>query len=74
MSVSVAGISLGGAARASNLAKVFVVEGSASIEESGFDTNCVNAAFGVPSNGLMKITVSPKDSSQGMFFFRVKMK
>lgn len=74
MSVSVAGISLGGAARASNLAKVFVVEGSASIEESGFDTNCVNAAFGVPSNGLMKITVSPKDSSQGVFFFRVKMK
>ena len=74
MSVSVAGVSVGGAATAANLAKVFAVEGAAAPVESMFGTNGVDAVFGAPVNGLVKLSVSPKNSAAQGFFFRVKPK
>ena len=74
MSVSVAGVSVGGAATAANLAKVFAVEGAERPADGLFGTDCVNAVFGVPSDGLVKLAVSPKDASAKSFFFRVKLK
>ena len=74
MSLSVAGVSAGGAASAANLAKVFVVEGAEAPVESLFGTNNVNVAFGAPVDGLVKLSVSSKDISAKSFFFRVKIK
>ena len=74
LSVSVAGVSVGSAATAANLGKVFAVEGAETLTESMFSTNSVNVAFGTPSDGLLKLSVSPKDLSAKSFFFRVKLK
>ena len=74
LSVSVAGVSVGGAASTANLEKVFAVEGAETPAEGLFGTNNVNAVFGVPANGLVKLSVSPKDPSAKSYFFRVRMK
>ena len=65
---------MGGAASTANLEKVFAVEGAETPAEGLFGTNNVNAVFGVPSNGLVKLSVSPKDPSAKSCFFRVRMK
>ena len=74
MSVSVAGVSVGGKATAENLGTVFAVEGAAAPDENLFGTNGVAAAFGVPADGQVRLSVSPEDASANGFFFRVKLK
>ena len=74
MSVCVPGVSVGGAATAENLAKVFAVEGAASLSDGLFAATNANVSFGVPSDGMARLAVSPKDPSAKSFFFRVRLK
>ena len=73
LSVSVAGVPVGSAATVANLAKVFAVEGAETPTEGLFSTNNVNVVFSVPADGLVRLSVSPKDLPVKSFFFRVKL-
>ena len=74
LSISVAGVSVGSAATAANLAKVFAVEGAETPIEGFFSTNNVNVVFTVPADGLVKLSVTPKDLPAKSYFFRVRIK
>jgi hypothetical protein len=74
LSVSAGDIHVGDNALPENLKKLFDVEGSAELSSEGFSPDNVNAEFGSPANGKVRIHVMPKNGASKSFFFRVKMK
>lgn len=70
--VGVRDISIGAHAEASNLAKVFYVEGSPSLDEASFSPDNVNVTFGSSDDGSLAFTAEPKENAPS-FFMRVKM-
>lgn len=72
LDVAIDGISIGANATAANLAEVFNVEGSTS-PNGTYSSNDVEVSFGTPSEGKVKCTARPKDTTKTSFFMRVKM-
>ena len=70
--VDVKGIMIGAGATAENLATVFGVLGSSSLDEHSFSPDNVTVSLGVSSSGKLSVSVTPK-GLQGTFFVRVRM-
>ncbi len=74
LSVSAGGVHVGENALPEDLETLFGVEGSAALSSAGFSPGNVEAEFGSPVDGKVKILVTPKIEAAKSFFFRVKMK
>ena len=70
--VSLKDVAIGPNALEANLAKVFGIEGCATLG-SGFSTSGVSVKFGTPRDGKVMVTAGPR-TSRTSFFMRVKMK
>ena len=73
MTVSVEGISIGDNATPENLAEIFGVEGSATLNEDGFSSDNVQMMLLPASEGKVQILAMPLQAINRSFFFRVKM-
>lgn len=70
--LSVEGIPIGDGATASNLAKVFCVEG-ATTANGEFSADSVELSFGTPVDGKVTCTARPKDTTATSFFMKANM-
>ena len=64
-------IKVGSGATPENLAKVFTVEGSDTLNSSSFSSGNVAMEFSTPSRGKVNAVVKPKDTDARSFFIRV---
>lgn len=71
--VGVNGVDIGDAATAANLAKVFGLEGAASLNGE-FSPDNVDFSFGTPNNGKATVIAGPKDGMAESFFMRMTMR
>ena len=74
LTVSIKNISVGNEATASNLSKVFSVEGATSLAGDTFSSDNVTVTFDTPANGKVRLKATPKNTSAQSFFMKVKMK
>ena len=72
LDISIADISVGDGATATNLAEVFSIEG-ATAPNGEYSSDSVVSSFSVMSNGKVRCVAAPKDSSATSFFMRVRM-
>ncbi len=72
LEVVVEGVKIGANAKAENLLKIFIVEGSASLAGT-FSSDGVTASLGVTADGKLSVVATPKSSASGSFFIRVCM-
>jgi hypothetical protein len=56
-----------------NLAKIFGIEGSSSLSETGFSSDNVHYTIGASRNGMATVDVRPKDAGAGSFFIRARL-
>jgi len=73
LTVSVKDVVVGSEAAKENLKKVFGLEGAVTLESAAFSSDKVEIEFGTPADGKVKFTATPKDTSSGSFFMKVKM-
>ncbi|MBQ9742006.1 MAG: leucine-rich repeat protein, partial [Kiritimatiellae bacterium] len=71
--VGVDGVDIGDAATAANLAKVFGVEGAATLNGK-FSPDNVDFSFGTPNDGKVTVIAGPKADMSESFFMRVTMR
>ena len=71
--VGVDGVDIGDAATAANLAKVFGVEGAASLNGE-FSPDNVDFSFGTPNDGKITVIAGPKADMAESFFMRMTMR
>jgi len=71
--VGVNGVDIGDAATAANLAKIFGVEGAASLNGE-FSPDNVDFSFGTPNDGKITVIAGPKADMSESFFMRVTMR
>lgn len=71
--LSVKEIAVGAQATASNLSKVFQVEGATNLTSEQFSSEVLSYEFLTPEGGKVKLSISPKDISSSSFFLKVKM-
>ena len=72
--ICVDGIEIGDGATASNLAKVFGIEGVTSLDGSDFSSDNVTFSFGAPQDGKATVVAEPKDDAAESFFLRATMR
>ena len=70
--IAVNGIDIGDNATSDNLAKVFGIEGSTSLD-SAFSSDNVSISFGVPQDGKAIVLAGPSDDTATSFFMRATM-
>ena len=70
--VSIAGVAIGSGATAENLARVFGIEGSASLNVNAFSSANVNATLAPAAGGGLSVVVTP-NSPRNTFFIRIRM-
>ena len=72
--IGVDGIYIGDGATAANLAKVFGIEGAASLDGGDFSSDNVTFSFGSPQGGKATVVAEPKDDAAESFFLRATMR
>ena len=72
--ICVDGIEIGDGATASNLAKVFGIEGATSLDGGDFSSDNVTFSFGAPQDGKATVVAEPKDDAAESFFLRATMR
>lgn len=70
--VSIKDIAVGDGATAANLAEIFGIEGSSTLN-GDYSSDAVELSFGTPTNGKVKCTARPKDATKPSFFMKVRM-
>ena len=65
-------IAIGEGASAANLAEIFGIEGSSTLN-GDYSSDAVELSFGTPTNGKVKCTARPKDATKPSFFMKVRM-
>jgi hypothetical protein len=73
LSFYIEGVSVGKNAKASNLAKVFAVEGVETLDSGDFSGDKVDVSFGISSEGRVNVNVQPKNNTANSFFVRLKV-
>ena len=73
MELSLAGCPIGKDATADNLATVFSIEGCRRLGE-GFAADALTADFATPTDGKVKVRITPKDENADSFFVRALLK
>ena len=69
--VSIKDVHVGAAARQSNLAKVFGIEGGTALDAMSSEN--VNLTFDPPENGKVRFKAGPRDEKAPVFFMKVKV-